>query len=338
MARRETFCSLLILILLLLQLPVAASAERRTSLVIGNSNYEGNHLRTPGNDATDMATTLHQLGFEVTLLRDADRRVMLEAIETFSRQLRRGGVGLFYFAGHAIQVGGENYLIPLGSHISREHDVQYEAVPVGRILDGMEAAANELNIVILDASRPNPFGQQWQSRQRGLAASRAVGGLIIAYAVKPGTVASDDSGRNSLYTSTLLRYMRIPGLSIEQMFKRVRTEVMQASNEQQIPWETSSLVSDFAFAPGPMTPPVMPSPPSPSLGQPEGKVKRWPYSVVRVFYATDRDRSHSTKPATFFGTKRGEVTYGMCDVNIPKGHRMGALESPAILRLVLCHS
>jgi len=153
------------LALLLLLLPAPARAERRIALVIGNAAYEMGVLRNPVHDASDMATALRRLGFEVTLLRDAARRPMVEAIDLFSRQLRQGGVGLFYFAGHGVQVSGENYLIPVDARIGREQDVPYEAVPVGRILGGLEDADNQLNILILDACRDNPFARQWSTRR-----------------------------------------------------------------------------------------------------------------------------------------------------------------------------
>src|SRR5205807_3999557 len=147
-----------------------------------------------------------QLGFEVTLVRDADLRTMREAIDAFSQQLRQGGVGLFYFAGHGVQVSGENYMLPLGMHIRREQDVPYEAVPVGHILGGMEDANNLLNIIILDARRDNPFARSWRSIQRGLAPIQAAPGTLIAYATAPGKVANDGSGRNGVYTAHLLRH------------------------------------------------------------------------------------------------------------------------------------
>ena len=238
-----------VLALLLLFLPATARAERRTALVIGNAAYELGVLRNSVHDASDMATTLRQLGFEVTLLRDAARRPMLEAIDLFSRQLRQGGVGLFYFAGHGVQVSGENYLIPVDARIGREQDVPYEAVPVGRILGGLEDADNQLNILILDACRDNPFARQWRSSQRGLAALQAARGSLIAYATAPGAIASDGDGRNGLYTMYLLQHMTTPGLSVEHFFKKVREGVVKATKGRQTPWESSLLIGDFFFAP-----------------------------------------------------------------------------------------
>ena len=249
MRRVGFFCCLLTIALLLLTYPVIAAVERRTALVIGNAAYgEIGVLRNPINDAADIDAALRQLGFEVTLLRDADLRTIQEAIETFIRQLRQGGAGLFYFAGHGMQVNGENYLIPLRARINREQDAPYEAVPVGRILGGMEDANNQLNMIILDACRDNPYARQWRSIQRGLAVTQAARGSLIAYATAPGSVAIDGSGRNGVYTSYLLKHLSTPGLSVEHLFKKVRVGVVEATKGKQTPWESSSLVGDFFFA------------------------------------------------------------------------------------------
>jgi formylglycine-generating enzyme required for sulfatase activity len=215
---------------------------------MGNAAYETGPLRNPVNDATDMAAALQRLGFEVTLLRDAKLRAMEEAIEAFSVKLRKGGVGLFYFAGHGVQVAGENYIVPIGARISREQDVRFETIQVGRILGGMEDAGNEVSLIILDACRDNPFARSFRSgTQRGLAVSQAVRGSLMAYATAPGKTASDGNGRNGVYTQQLLQYMATPGLKVEAVFKRVRLSVEDATNGQQTPWETTSLRGDFYF-------------------------------------------------------------------------------------------
>jgi uncharacterized caspase-like protein len=220
------------------------------------------------NDATDMASALQQMGFTVKLLRDADLRHMREAIETFRRQLRPGVVGLFYFAGHGMQVKGENYLVPIEARIAREQDVEFETVPVGRLLGAMEDAANDVNIVILDACRNNPFARNFRSFQRGLAVTQAITGSLIAYATAPGAVAADGAGRNGVYTSYLLHTMRLPGVPIEQVFKNVRVSVKQETHGTQIPWETSSLTGDFVFMHAAEKPALEPRSPLPSLTGP----------------------------------------------------------------------
>ena len=216
--------------------------------MIGNAAYESGPLRNPVNDATDVAAALQRLGFDVSLLRDAKMRAMEEAIETFSQKLRKGGVGLFYFAGHGLQVAGENYIVPIGARIGREQDVRFETVQVGRVLGGMEDAGNDVNLIILDACRDNPFARSFRSgAQRGLAVSSAVRGSLMAYATSPGKTAADGDGRNGVYTQQLLKYITTPGMKVEDVFKRVRLSVEDATNGQQTPWEMTSLRGDFYF-------------------------------------------------------------------------------------------
>lgn len=265
MKRAGVLCCLITLTCLGFTCSVSIAAERRTALVIGNAAYgEVGVLRNPVNDATDIAAALRPVGFEVTLVRDANLRTMQEAIETFLHQLRQGGAGLFYFAGHGMQVNGENYLIPLGARVNREQDIPYEAVPVGRLLGGMEDANNQLNIIILDACRDNPFARQWRSAQRGLAVMQAARGSFIAYATAPGSVASDGSGRNGLYTENLLQHLATPGLSVEHLFKKTRGGVVEATKGKQTPWESSSLVGDFFFVPSGAASAPAPSRPTPA--------------------------------------------------------------------------
>ncbi len=234
---------------LIAQNRLAMQKQYRTALVIGNAQYKlAAELANPINDATDIANSLRKLGFEVTLLKDADLRQMEQAIENFNRNLRQGGTGLFYFAGHGTQVDGENYLIPIDARLEREQDVRYESLPVGKLLNVMEDASNDVNIIILDACRNNPFGRKWRSFQRGLAPpTQTVKGTLIAYATSPGKTALDGEGRNSPYTTALLQHMKTPDLDVEQMFKQVRADVLKETRGKQTPWESSSLVGSFAF-------------------------------------------------------------------------------------------
>ncbi len=260
-----------------------STTQRGIALVIGNAAYQTGRLRNPGNDAADMAGSLRQLGFEITLVRDANLRQMEDAIDQFIRRLRRGGTGLFYFAGHGVQVAGENYLIPLGSRIDRPQDVRYEAVPAGRVLGAMEDAGNAVNIVILDACRNNPYAQGWRSANRGLAIVQGTRGSLIAYATAPGKVAADGEGRNGIYTKHLLQYMTAPGLLVERVFKKVRIAVMQETGGQQTPWVSTSITADFYFVPPPSPPPASVEPrtqvavgiyPTPSSKSPRPKTLR----------------------------------------------------------------
>ena len=232
---------------LLLTSSVFSAHLKRTALVIGNAQYKQVTLRNPVNDATDMAASLKMLGFTVTLVTDANLKKMEKSVRDFGKQLRKGGVGLFYYAGHGLQVGGRNYLIPIDAVIESESDVKYESVDVGRVLGKMEDAHNDINIIILDACRDNPFGRGFRSYTRGLARIDAPSGSILAYATAPGDVAADGSGRNGLYTSKLLQHMTAQGTPIEQVFKKVRKDVVKASGGSQIPWESSSLIRDFYF-------------------------------------------------------------------------------------------
>ena len=243
--------------LLFLCSPVSLSAEERgiklhverLALVIGNSAYKTAPLKNPLNDAEDMAATLKNLGFKVILKKNADQRTMEDTIRYFGKQLRNGGVGLFYFAGHGVQVEGRNYLMPIDAKIESESDVRYEAVDAGRVLGKMEDAENQLNIVILDACRNNPYARAFRSDQSGLARMDAPTGSLIAYATAPGEVAADGPERNGVFTKHLIQHMMIANLSIEQVLKRVRIDVARQTNGRQIPWESSSLMGDFYFNP-----------------------------------------------------------------------------------------
>ncbi|BCU13437.1 tetratricopeptide repeat protein [Microcystis aeruginosa] len=223
--------------------------QRRTALVIGNASYQDNPLKNSINDAEAMANALKDVGFDVILLENADLKQIENAIDTFHHQLKAGGVGLFYYAGHGTQVDGENYLIPVNVKLDVAEDVRYEAIPVGKVLARMEDAANQMNIVILDACRNNPFARKWRSSQRGLAPIQSARGALIAFATEPGGVAADGEGENGLYTSFLLKHLKTPNLDVELMFKRVREDVVQATQNKQVPWESSSLVGDFSFNP-----------------------------------------------------------------------------------------
>jgi uncharacterized caspase-like protein len=224
--------------------------ERRTALVIGNGAYKDAPLRNPVNDARAMAAALRASGFEVALLEDASRVQMREAIRAFGIRLAEGGVGLFYFAGHGMQVRGRNFLIPVGVDIASEDEAASEAVEVDAILAKLETARNRLNILILDACRNNPFGRSFRGSQQGLAPMDAPTGTFVAFATAPGRTAADGTGAHGVYTGALLRQLQAPGLKLEDLFKRARAEVLQASAQQQTPWESSSVVGDFFFLPG----------------------------------------------------------------------------------------
>jgi formylglycine-generating enzyme required for sulfatase activity len=238
-----------VLLFLVIFAPAVSSQafEQRTALVIGNQAYKQAQLTNPVNDAEDMAAILETSGFNVSKIINADRRTMREAIRDFGNKIKRGGIGLFYYAGHGIQVDGENYLVPIKAEVFSEEEVEDEALKVSSVLRKMEVAANGMNIIILDACRDNPFGRSYRSSKGGLAKMDAPTGSIIAYATAPGSIAADGQTRNGLYTSKLLKHITSPGLEIEKIFKRVRVDVAQASGYRQIPWESSSLMGSFYF-------------------------------------------------------------------------------------------
>ena len=229
----------------------AAALEPRVALVIGNGAYPNAPLANPVNDARLMAETLRGLGFDVIERTDATQREMKLAIFELGDRLGAAGkdaVGLFYYAGHGVQVDGENYLIPLNAEITRERHVAIEAVGANWVLGQMEFAQNRVNFVILDACRNNPLTRGFRSQLRGLAKMNAPTGSLVAYSTGPGDVAVDGDGANSPYTLALSRVMQMPGLPAEKVFKLVRDAVREATNDEQTPWEESSMTgADFYF-------------------------------------------------------------------------------------------
>ena len=224
-------------------------ANRRIALVIGNGAYtSAPPLKNPPNDARDMAANLKTLGFDVSSGVNVSQREMKRLIREFGQKLKAGGSGLFYYAGHGVQARGRNYIIPVDAEIQSEADVEDSGVDVGLVLNYMDDAQNGLNIVILDACRNNPFTRSFRSATDGLAQVDAPTGTLIAYATAPGRVAADGAGENGLYTSELLKAMRLPGLSATDMFMQVRAEVMKKTGNKQVPWESSSLVGSFYFS------------------------------------------------------------------------------------------
>jgi hypothetical protein len=231
-----------------------ATVQARFALVIGNAAYPDSPLRNPVNDATDMATLLGNLGFTVTLLTNADQRTMERAIQEFTKGVPGGSLGLFFFAGHGVQIDGMNYLLPIGGDYNEPSDVKYRAVVADWVLARMEEAGMDMKLLILDACRDNPFGRRWtRALSRGLATMDALQGALIAYATSPGKTAADGTGRNSPYTAQLLRHMRVPELPVERMFKVVRQGVQRETNGRQTPWESSSLTGEFYFGGLPST-------------------------------------------------------------------------------------
>ncbi|MBL7850002.1 MAG: caspase family protein [Cyclobacteriaceae bacterium] len=227
--------------------------EKRYALVIGNSNYQHvSPLRNAENDANDMAEELKKSNFEVIKVINGDYNQMRDAFRKFHEKLATGPkdqtVGLFYYAGHGIQNQGENYLVPVEANVQYEDDIPRTCMPVQRIImANMERSNSRINILILDACRNNPFPSGYRSAESGLAEIRRAKGSFIAYATAPGSVASDGNGRNGLYTQELLNAMRKPGMTIEQVFKEVRKNVLRLSGDRQYTWDSSNIIGDFYF-------------------------------------------------------------------------------------------
>ena len=224
--------------------------EKRVALVIGNANYQtAPSLANPGNDARSVAQLLNTAGFEVTAATDLTRSDMVKAVDGFiSRVADRGpnAVAMIYYAGHGVQLEGENYLLPIDARISKLSDLDGNSLRLVDLMGTLETITSRMRIVVLDACRNNPFPEVDDSG-RGLAIVDAPSGSIVGYSTAPGMVAHDGDGNHSPYTSAFLNIARQPNLPIEQLFKRVRLEVNNATGGKQTPWESSSLNSDFYF-------------------------------------------------------------------------------------------
>ena len=235
----------------------AAQAESRVALVIGNAGYTFNPLKNPRHDAELMTRTLSGLGFEVLSVYDAAAPEMRKAVTDFGRRLQAPDtVALFYYAGHGVQADGENYLIPLGAGIANMNEVAINAISLSDVLKSMARSNTRMNIVILDACRDNPFAATSVTSSiettrglgtGGLAPAVAPSGTIIGYATAPGQVSRDGEGDHSPYTAALAASMPAPGLTVEDVFRNARRQVLDVTGGKQTPWEHSSLIGEFYF-------------------------------------------------------------------------------------------
>jgi len=231
--------------------PVGLSGpEQRIALVIGNSNYQNvARLPNPANDAKAVAELLNTAGFEVISATDLNHNQMIEVMQDFSAKIAGRGtntVAMVYYAGHGVQLAGENYLVPVDARISSEPDLIDGSVRLVDLMATLEAIPSRMRIVILDACRNNPF-PSLNDAGRGLAIVDAPNGSIVGYSTAPGTEALDGVGNHSPYTDAFLRLAHEKNVPIEQLFKRVRLEVNNSTDGRQTPWESSSLTSDFYF-------------------------------------------------------------------------------------------
>ena len=223
--------------------------DTRVALVVGNANYKNGSLRNPVNDARAVAEQLGALGFKVLLRENLNREAMHKSINEFRNSLKQGGVGLFYYAGHGMQIKGKNFLVPIDADIQSEDDIEFRGIDANLVVSRMDAVHNRVNLLVLDACRNNPFARNSRSGNLGLAQMDAPKGTLIAFSTAPGSLAKDGSGHNSVYTKYLVEKLSIPSLPVEQVFKEVRVAVAKETNDKQIPWESSSLMGDFYFVP-----------------------------------------------------------------------------------------
>lgn len=290
-----------------------AADEPRLALVIGNSTYKIDPLKNPVNDAEDMARALQSLGFKVTLRKNATYRQMIEAINEFGRELKKGGIGLFYFAGHGVQSKGRNYLIPVNANVDGEEELEFETVDANRLLAVMDQAANRVNIVILDACRNNPYARSFRSPARGLAQMDAAKGSYLAYATAPGSVAADGTGNNGLYTEILLKSLKESDTDIHKVFTRVTAEVARITGGKQVPWTASSLTGEFSFSPKPQV--AVAPPAAVAIAPPSSIAVAPPSSAVIQFYAgEERDfgvaATKTPKPSPYHAPTPKEIPGG----------------------------
>ncbi len=229
---------------------IITTNEKRIALVIGNGAYPSAPLKNPVNDAALISTELKKFGFEVTTITDGSQNQIKKAISDYGDLLStdKSIIGLFYYAGHGIQAKGKNYIIPVDAKVEKEADVVVYCVDLDDLMANLEYAGNNLNMVILDACRNNPFGRGFRSAAgTGLATVNAPSGTIIAFATAPGSTAADGEGNNGLYTQEFVKVLQVPNLKLEDVFKKVRTQVKTQSGGKQIPWENSALEGDFYF-------------------------------------------------------------------------------------------
>jgi Caspase domain len=230
-----------------LSLAQAQAPEARTALVVGNADYSFGPLKNPVHDAEAMAKSLKEAGFDVMIETDADHAKLQKVLHTFGDELKaRGGVGLFYFSGHGAQISGENYLLPTGDEIADIDDVKTRSLTATEIVDAMDAAHNNLNIVILDACRTNPIDP---NGTHGLSRIDSSASLFVSYATSPGAVALDGAGNNSPYAKYLSQSIAAPNLSIEDTFKRTLKGVYVDTHGEQTPWISSTFFGEFVFRP-----------------------------------------------------------------------------------------
>jgi len=226
----------------------------KKALCIGNAVYPEEPLRNPANDADTLSSKLRVLGFECDHRCDATIKEMHTALREFADGLKDSEVGLFFFAGHGMQIDGDNYLTATDTDFGTEMDAKYSSLPLNKVIEVLEKGGNSTSIIILDACRNNPYERRWRGvGSRGLAPVYAPKGTIIAFATSPGQVANDGDGDNGAFTAALLKHIGTQNVTIEDLFKRVRNTLSASTSGKQISWEHTSLMGDFFFNPAVVT-------------------------------------------------------------------------------------
>jgi TPR repeat protein len=232
-----------------------AQTDRRVALVVGNGDYTSvTALPNPSQDADLLADQLRALDFDVIEVIDANHDSMVDAVRDFGRRAKDASAALFYYAGHGLQSGGENYLLPVDATIEDEADLRYESLALTMVMEELAYANADISLVILDACRDNPLNDGTNTRsigeEGGLATVRGATGTLIAYATAPGKVAYDGAEGNSPFSGSLAEWIAEPGLEIGLMFRRVRQDVVEATGGLQVPWIEEAIIGDFYFVPG----------------------------------------------------------------------------------------
>src|SRR5215475_875679 len=289
-----------------------ASAENRVALVIGQSAYKSvPALPNPGNDAKAMSQLLNESGFEVSQAADLSQNEMRRTISDFAGKVAAKGadtVALVFYAGHGIQVDGENFLIPIDIDPKREADIPMQAVRLNDILNTLASVPSKMRFLLLDACRNNPFPELGKTAGSGLAivdAKVGAPGTFLSFSTSPGAVAEDGSGANSPYTTALLESAKVANIPIEETFKRVRVAVNKATDGRQTPWDSSSLTEDFKF--------VGAATPGPKLAAAKKTVQEWTRELKgkpveaanEIIVADGTDESYQAFAELYQGTTRG---------------------------------
>lgn len=220
----------------------------KTALCIGNGAYPDSPLKNPTNDARNLADRLTSLGFATVTMLDASTADMDRALTQFGTALNSAEVGLVFFAGHGMQIAGENYLTAVNTKFDSEIDAKYSSLPLNKVIEVLEHGPNSTSIIVLDACRNNPYERRWRNvGSMGLAPVYAPRGTFIAFATSPGQVALDGVGENGAFTAALLRHITSQNVTIEDLFKRVRNTLSASTSGRQTSWEHTSLMGDFFF-------------------------------------------------------------------------------------------